>query len=240
MKLRFMDMIDLYIEAEKKRMAKEAEAFKRGILETFAFHLDRRFDRGAWSITDITDEDGKSFYRFLKQYEMTPSRTRKKIEVVNHFMHFAKKKGWIERRPWKNLPSRKRGDVHFSLDEKLRHVLIHYLETLSAAGFIPLRDRAMLMLLLGYRLGATEVSKIDLDDYDGAVVRVNSPFKWRERECRLSDVEKAALDAYIFEREKKLGSSYETALFVGVRKRRIDPKMVRETLAVYAGKAGEA
>ena len=240
MKLRFMDMINHYIEREKERLISLAEKEKRPVLEEFAFFLDRR-KNPVWRISDITEDDGKAYYASVTLTRLSTGKTREKggvytakrrMEVLNHFMSFAQKQGWIEKRPWEHLFERKKGG-RFKLKEVERVKLFNYLKEMKARDFFAMRDKAMLMIYLQQNLYMTEISRLNKADYTGKTLSVKSSCAWRERSIELSGNERQSLDEYLRERERKGEAPDEEALFIGHRRKRITFMMVKYTLETY-------
>jgi len=230
-KLRFFDMIALYIDEEKHKAARQIEVSKRGILEAFAFYLDKR--KGLWSITDITEEDGVGYYKHLKYREKGVRQTEKKIKVITHFMEYAVNQDWIEEKPWHHLFEKRGREGHFRIKEKERTKLLEYLKLWRPNEFFEKRDRAMLLLLLQYKLQKTEISRLNLSDYNGNSLKIQTPFQWRNREIKLNEIEIEAIDEYLNERKVRKEAPYEKALFIGYKRHRIAPGMVKQKLQVY-------
>ena len=236
--MRFYDMIDLYIKYEKLRFYHEVEILKRNVLEDFAYHLDE-VKEDLWKIEEITEEDGKSFYKYLLGEKPTLVSVGRSIQILNGFMAFAIKQGWIGKRPWKELyEHRNGGNGHFRLTKKERTALLQYLEIQRPVGLFDKRDQAFLMLLLEYRLRKTEVAELDSADYTGETIIIRSPFKWREREISLREKIKQALDSYLQERTVESIAQKEDALFIGRKKRRLSPGMVKKILETYLARTG--
>jgi len=252
-------MIESYIENEraKERALSEKKArSKRTVVEEFAFYLDRRFGsaqhrlNGVWKIIDITENDAKKYYKHLKYHETAARQTERKIQILNQFMEFAVQQGWIEKRPWRRLfKPKKGGEGHFRVSEKDRKKLLEYLKLSRPKEFFEMRDRAMLLILLGYRLMKTEVSRINTNDYTGKTacaelvlspvegqgrsIKITSEVKRRDRTIKLKSFETEAIDEYLVERRKRKETLDEKALFVGFQRRRIAPGMVKYITGLY-------
>ena len=233
MKIRFFDMIEEYIKKEKIRAAREVEVFKRGVLEDFASFMDMQ-KKDVWRIGDITEQNGHDFYNRLKYRSSRKNYTKERIRVVNHFMEFAKKEKWIDERPWTRLFKYEKGGTgHFRISEKDRKRLLLYLESWKPKKLFETRDRAMLMILLSYRLMRTEISGLNVDNYNGKLLEINTPFMWRKKEIKLKKTERSALDSYLAERKMRNEAPDEEALFIGLMRRRIAPDMLNQILKTY-------
>jgi len=226
MKLRFFDMAEIFITHEIERVMKEAEKYTRSTLEGFAEVVDKR--RGAkWSITEVTEDDGKAYYESLALKSRDDERI-KRLRTVSRFMNTALTEGWINKLPWRELYEHKKGgEGHFRVDEKVRLKLIKYLKEMNSGDFWDLRDRAMLLLLLTYRLQKTEVSNLDIIDYEGKIIRIRTSMQWRNREIEIDKSISEIIDSYLLKRRELKESLKEPALFIGLKRKRISPGMVK-------------
>jgi len=235
MKVRFYDMIDLFLTSEKERVIKEIERHTRSTLEGFAETMDKRKGAG-WKIGEVTETDGRAYYESLKAKSRDIERA-KRLRTLLHFMAFAKDEGWIEEIPWRGLFQQKRGgDGHFRISEKDRARLLKSLEKEEPSDFWGHRDRAMLLQLLTYRLRKTEVSGLDAIDYDGEKITVRTSMEWRNREIKIEGKVKEAIDSYLRKRRELDEAPEERALFIGFKRGRISPGMVNLILKEFAGR----
>lgn len=225
MKLRFFDMAEMFISHEKDRVRNETEKYTRSTLEGFAGVIDKR--KGAkWSIRDVTEADGKAYYESLAAKSRDGERMRR-LNTVSRFMVTALNEGWIKELPWKRLYEHKKGgEGHFRVSEKERERLVKYLKEMNPITFRDLRDRAMILLLLTYRLRKTEVSSLDLVDYDRRSITVRTSMEWRNRKIEIDKSVKEILDSYLLKREELKEAVNEKALFIGLKRKRISPGMV--------------
>ena len=229
-KLRFFDMINEYLSFELERMAHEIETKKRHILERFAFYLDKG-KRKPWKIDDITESDMRSYYNHLKQSEKGTGETVRKIHEINRFMDYAVKMGWLDKRPWKELyPGKKSTGEHLRISKNDRDTMLDNLKPWRPSEFFEKRNRALLLLILRHALRKTEISSLDLDDYDGASIKVTSPFEWRSKSIPLGEHEIEAIEEYLKDRRQRDEAPLENALFIGYKRGRIAPGMVKKIL----------
>ncbi|GEM_PF-3587326 len=237
MKVRFYDMIDLFLSSEKERVVKEIERHTRGTLEGFAETMDRVKGSG-WKIGEVTEADGRAYYESLKAKSRDIER-EKRLRTLLRFMAFAKSEGWIKELPWKGLFQQKRGgEGHFRVSEKDRVKLIKSLEKEEPSDFWRQRDRAMLLLLLTYRLRKTEISKLDAIDYDGERVAVRTSMEWRNRDIKLEGKVKEVIDSYLRKRRELDEAPEERGLFIGFKRGRISPGMVNLILKEFVRRGG--
>lgn len=224
MKLKFYDMAEIFISQEKERVMNDIERYTRTTLVGFAEIMDRR--KGAkWDITEVTEADGKAYYESLSKSREV--ERGKRLKVLSRFMTIALNERWINKLPWKKLYGHKKGgEGHFRVSEKERERLISYLKEMNPVNLWDLRDRAMLLLLLTYKLRKTEVSTLDLTDYDGRSITVRTSMQWRNREIEIDKSMKEILDSYLLKREELQEAPDVKALFIGFKRNRISPGMV--------------
>ncbi len=242
MKERISDKIHEYMNrmrVKEVHRAIEKINTKRRDLEEFAFFMDRRKGtKRPWELGEITEDDGRAYYRHLKEKDKS-SGVERKVKTVNSFLDFSVKRGWIERRPWGGLyEKREGGEGHFRVSEEERERLLKYLRSWEPGEFFGKRDRTLLILLLRYRLRNTEISGLDLVDYNGKQLEIRTPFRWRNRRIDLKDFEREALDGYLAMRRERKEAPDEPALFIGYKRGRFAPGMVKKILSDYLGKLG--
>jgi integrase/recombinase XerC len=105
-------------------------------------------------------------------------------------------------------------------------------------GLRNLRDRAILELLYGCGLRASEVCGLDLSSYDAHGSRLRVIGKGdRERLVPVGDPARAALDGWLSDGRPAVASA-STALLLSVRGRRLSPSDVRRALERRARIAG--
>ncbi len=242
MKERISDRIHEYMnQVRLKEIHRAIEKINTGRrdLEEFAFFMDRRKGtKRSWDLSEITEDDGRAYYRHLKEKDKS-SGVERKIKTVNSFLDFAVKTGCIERRPWGGLyEKRKGGEGHFRITDEERERLLNYLRSWKPGEFFQVRDRSLLILLLRYRLRKTEISGIDISDYDGKSLEIRTPFRWRNRKLNLKDFEREALDNYLAMRRERTEAPDEPALYIGYKRGRLAPGMVKKILADHLDRLG--
>jgi site-specific recombinase XerD len=242
MKERTADRIEKYMnELRVKEVHRAIEKInsKRRMLEEFAFFIDGRKGRRPWELGDLTEEDGRAYYRHLGEKDSS-SGVERKIKTVNSFLEFSVKRGWIERRPWGGLyEKRKGGEGHFRVTEQERERMLKYLHTWYPKDFFGKRDRALLMVFLEYRLRNTEISGLDTGDYQGKSLEIRTDFRWRNRKIELTDTEREALESYLLMRSERNESPEEPALFIGYKRGRLAPGMVKKIVEEYLERTKE-
>ncbi len=202
MKLRASDMIDRYIESEVERLTRTIMREKKGVLLSFAFFMDE-LKEDVWQLSDTTEEDARKYYKKLKDSRPDAVNRNRSVQILNHFMDYAAKQGWIKKRPWKEL-SRQRmaaGD-----EEKL----VELLRERYGKNAFELRDRAMTLLYLKHGVTTRELSTLSAGDYRDKAIRIR---RASCEEIKLADNDSYILDEYLMEREGE--GIKEEALFTG-------------------------
>lgn len=217
-------MAEKFIASEKDRVMKETETYTRSTLAGFAEVMDGR--KGAkWNIRDVTEADGRAYYDSLSKSR--DGERGKRLRTVLRFMGSAVNKGWINELPWRELYEHKKGGAgHFHVSEKERKRLMKYLTALNPADIWGFRDRAMILLLLTCKLKKSEVSNLDMTDYDGRRITIRSSMQWRNREIEIEESVRDSIDTYLVKRRELKEAVDEKALFVGLRRKRISPGMI--------------
>jgi site-specific recombinase XerD len=106
MEERISDRIEKYmnqvIVREVHRVI-ESTSTQRHDLEEFATFMERRKSAGRnWELTELTEEDGREYYRHVRSRGDIYGAERK-VKTIHSFLDFAISKGWIKRRPWGNI-----------------------------------------------------------------------------------------------------------------------------------------
>ena len=245
MRERFYDLMNEYLAHETTRIAAETEKRKRTVLEDFAFYLDQRkgmvrqaHHPATWKLAEISEEDMRAYYRQLRK-DKAP-RIEQRVQAINHFMDYAASRGWIGERPWGRLYERRKGGAgHFRIPPGDRRKLLGYLAGWKPREFFELRDRAVLLVLLGYKLRKSEISGLNRADYAGGKLSIKTPFAWRNREIELAPAQIEAIDNYLDERFRRNEALDDPALFIGYKRKRIAPGMVKIVAEAYLTKITE-
>lgn len=238
MKLRFMDMLEKYIEDAKAKAIRETERSKRFVLEDFGFFMDE-IKGTPWKLEEITEEDARAYFKRHKQQETSTGQAERRIQIVNHFMDYAAKRGWIKRRPWRTLAEEKKHAGYFKLSREENKRVLEYLKGFEPSEFFKKRDRAMLLILIGYSLWMSELSRLNVTDYNGKTLKITSVVKWRDALLRLKDYEAEALDDYLTMRRDRKEAEDEEALFIGLKRGRIAAGVIKNIIKFYLDKTKE-
>ncbi len=157
----------------------------------------------------------------------------RRVASVKAFTYWAHEKGWIERdiglqlmapKPQRSLPKTiKVNDMKVAFDS---------LESVISDSEDPLRlrDLAMVELLYSSGIRVSELTGLDLKDIDFErnTMRVTGKGN-RERVAPFGIPAQQALEKWI-EKRSDLVTATESALFIGRRGKRIDPRTVREVV----------
>ncbi len=181
-----------YLSVERGASHHTVAAYRRDLREYAAF-LE---ERGITSVEHVRRDDITAFIGSLRARGLAPSTVQRKVAAVRGFHTFLVRDGITENHPTARVPlPRKSGllpDV-ISIDDADR-----LLSQPFPDGPVGLRDRALLELLYGCGLRASEASGLDLAeiDADGGFVRVFGKGS-KERLVPLGSIGLTALDAYV-------------------------------------------
>ena len=157
----------------------------------------------------------------------------RRVASVKAFTYWAHEKGWIERdiglqlmapKPQRSLPKTiKVNDMKVAFDS-LESVISDTEDPLH------LRDLAMVELLYSSGIRVSELTGLDLKDIDFErnTIRVTGKGN-RERVAPFGIPAQKALESWIAKRSELVAAT-ESALFIGRRGKRIDPRTVREVV----------
>jgi integrase/recombinase XerD len=149
-----------YMSVERGSSANTISAYRRD-LTTYAAFLDAR---GVYVPSAVTRDDVTAFIEHLQASGLAPASVERKAAAVKSFHKFLVREGVTDNHPTASMPLPKKParlpDV-ISVQDAAR-----LLDLPWADGLIGLRDRAMLEMLYGCGLRASEISSLDLNDVD--------------------------------------------------------------------------
>lgn len=202
-------------------------------------------ERGVTSPAGVTRDDVAAFTAALQARRLAPSSIERKIAAVKSFHKFLVRDGVTGNHPTAGVPLPKKPerlpDV-ISIDDAERLLEQPFPE--GPAGY---RDRAMLEVLYGCGLRASEVVGLDVGDVapDEGFLRVFGKGA-KERVVPLAGAALAALEEYLLHGRPYLRGRKGTlrqdpgALFLSVRGRRLTRQVVFETVRRYGDRVGLA
>jgi integrase/recombinase XerD len=179
--------------------------------------------------------------RFLTSQEWRPSTRARKLAAVRSFYRHLVLSGRLERDPSARLAT-PRADA--GLPQALSVEEAERLLTRPPAGPLGLRDRALLEVLYGAGLRASEVLSLRLQDVDLEVGFVRTVGKGdKERVVPLGRQGTAAVQAYLERGRPQLGNPGGLKpgfLFLNARGRRLSRQGLHQLIKRYAREAGLA
>jgi len=157
----------------------------------------------------------------------------RKVASIKAFTYWAAKNGWIERDIGLDLQSPKpERKLPKTLEQSDVKVAFASLESAVSDSHdaISIRDLAIVELLYASGIRVSELAGLDLGDVDFERNTVKVMGKGsRERVAPFGIPAKRALEAWI-ENRVEFVANRESALFLGKRGKRIDPRTVREVV----------
>lgn len=226
-----------YLVSERRLAKLTCETYMRD-LHALAEHLARDARPLAAEQLDVRD-----LRRFLAEFgPLEPATLIRKTAALRSFYRFLVRRGLVEKNPASALktPKLRRKLPHFLAVEKAAEAV----EMPTQVGTEPrhIRDRAMLELLYGSGIRVSELVGLNVHDIDlreGSARVLGKGAK--ERIVPLGQKTREALAAYIAERSrlhaKKHAGQDGSALFLGIKGRRIGVRQVQHLVKAYGGLA---
>lgn len=199
-------------------------------LESLLAHINAM---GVNEFASLTSDHLRSWLANLQSKGAARSSVIRKVASIKAFTYWAAKNRWLERdigldlmapKPHRTLPK--------TLEKRDVKVAFDSLESVIAEGgdSLSLRDLAMVELLYASGIRVSELTGLNIADLDFErnMVRVTGKGN-RERVAPFGLPAAKALTKWLSIRGD-LAAKDETAVFVGKRGRRIDPRTVREVV----------
>jgi len=217
------------------------------LVRRLSAHTIKGYRRDLTCVADFCDAVDVTRWQALKAHHVRAFAARsyasglgarsiqRRLSGLRSFMHYLVREEQLEHNPAVDIPAPK---APRKLPNTLDIEQMGRLLEIPGDDATSLRDRAMLELL--YSSGLRLAELIDLDpadvDLDDAVVRVTG----KGGKTRLVPVGRKARTAIADWRRVRgeLARPEETALFVGVRGRRISPRSVQDRVRHWARQAG--
>lgn len=228
-----------YLTVERGASANTTSAYRRDLDAYADFLLDRR-------VTDpgtVTREDVVAFVGHLQASGLAPASVERKVAAVKSFHKFLVRDGVTENHPTASMPLPKKPQrlpdvVSIDAVEKL-------LEQPYPEGPVGMRDRAILEVLYGCGLRASEIVGLDLADLELAdgFVRVFGK-GGKERAVPVAGAALAALQDYLAHARRGLKAKGRAkrqdpdAVFLNVRGGRLTRQTVFAIVRAYGGRVG--
>jgi integrase/recombinase XerD len=210
-------------------------------LEEYARFLAE--ERGVPSLPDASREDVTAYVTSLRTRGLAPSTVERRVAAVKGLHKFLVREGVTENHPTARLPLPK---VPARLPDVVSIAGIdRLLEQPFPDGPVGLRDRAILELLYGCGLRASELTGLDVTDIDlpDGFVRVFGK-GGKERMVPVAGMAAHAIDAYLrhgrryLRPKSSLRGVDASAVFLNVRGGRISRQSVFAIVRTYGARVG--
>lgn len=234
------DFLD-YMAVERGASIHTIDAYRRDL----AAYADFLLERGRVSVADVTRDDVTAFIAHLRETGLAASSIERKVAAVKSFHKFVVREGITDNHPTAGLPLPKkptRLPDSVSVDDIER-----LLDQPFPEGPPGYRDRAMLEVLYGCGVRASELVGLDLGEAELAegYIRVFGKGS-KERVVPIAGAALSALDDYLLHGRPYLRSKSGVppqdpdAVFLSVRGRRLTRQAVFESVRRYGGRVGLA
>jgi len=224
------------LRAKRNRSIHTVSAYRSDLMQFYKYYLERHPDESEQRWDKVSVEDLTSFMEFLRDRGYSsPSRVRK-ASALRTFFWYLHTTGIIKENPAQNLveasPTRSKPK---RLDEEQVRKLLDAPDPSTPQG---LRDKAMLLLIYGAGLRASEVVSLNLDSFDPESRKLVVPVSGRI--VHLSEKTAGVIKKYIEEARPILTERREKveSLFVNVRGDRLTRQGLWTIFKRYAYKAG--
>lgn len=228
-----------YLTVERGASPNTTSAYRRD-LETYADFL---LDRAVTDPASITRDDVVAFVAFLQASGLAPASVERKVAAVKSFHKFLVRDGVTENHPTASMPLPKKPQrlpAVVSIEEVER-----LLEQPFPEGPVGLRDRAILEVLYGCGMRASEIVGLDLTDLElpDGFVRVFGK-GGKERVVPIAGAALAALQDYLAHARRVLKPKGRarrqdpSAVFVNVRGGRLTRQTIFAIVRAYGGRVG--
>lgn len=200
-------------------------------LDSLLLHINAL---GIVEFKDLTINHLRSWLANLQVRGAARSSITRRIASVKAFTYWAAKNNWIAEDIGGNLIAPKaHRTLPKTINEKEAKDALSSLESLAADLDTPmaLRDLAMVELLYASGIRVSELTGLDIKDLDFGrnTVRVMGKGA-RERVAPFGIPAAKALQRWLNRREELISEKSGSALFLGARGKRIDPRTVRQVV----------
>lgn len=232
-----LDGFSSYLHDEKRRSPSTVRAYRSDVRDL----LISAHTSGAHHIGDVTLPMIRQWLADVGDAGAEKSTLARKAASVRSFTRWCRQRGMIEKDPGERLTSPKiPRRVPTVLDQEQAETVMASAGTRSAeGGLIELRDLAIIELLYASAIRVGELCALDVAhlDFERRTARVVGKGN-KERMVPFGLPAARVLAAWIAVRAEFAHFVDPTALFVGVRGRRIDARMVRSVVRSLTSAAG--
>jgi integrase/recombinase XerD len=228
-----------YMTVERGASSNTTSAYRRD-LNTYADFL---LERGVTDVSAVTRDDVVAFVTFLQSSGFAPASVERKVAAVKSFHKFLVREGVTDNHPTASMPLPKK-------PKRLPNVVsIEQVERLLEQPFpegpVGLRDRAILEVLYGCGMRASEIVGLDLTDVElpEGFVRVFGK-GGKERAVPIAGAAAAALQDYldharrVLKPKGRVRRQDPAAVFVNVRGGRLTRQTIFAIVRSYGGRVG--
>ncbi|MDY6946357.1 MAG: tyrosine recombinase XerC [Pseudomonadota bacterium] len=216
----------------ERRMSPHTDSNYRRDLKRFTGHCERN---GIARWQDVDGQHVRTFAAAEHRQGSSPRSIQRRLSALRSFYNYLLRESVVKLNPAVDVQApkaKKRLPSTIDVDQMTRLLSFRTDEELSV------RDKAMMELFYSSGLRLSELVNLDLTDIDLAdrTVRVLG----KGSKTRVVPVGSHALEAitrWLHERTKLAGVG-NTALFVGVRGERINPRSVQKQVAAWARRQG--
>jgi integrase/recombinase XerC len=232
-----LDSFVVHLRDEKRRSPNTVRAYRVDVYELLFFAREA----GAAEPTDITLPMIRSWLADAGERGAAKSTLARKAASIRAFTRWCRQRGFITKDPGERLTSPKIPKrLPTILDQDQAGTVMASAATRSAeGGAVELRDLAIIELLYATGMRVAELCAIDLVDLDfeRRTVRVTGKGN-KERTVPFGVPAARVLVEWLRERPHFATVMDPAALFVGVRGRRIDARLVRTIVHDLTASAG--
>lgn len=188
-------------------------------------------------LLEVTAADVRAYLALMRNSEYSKATVARKLATLRSFYKYLVRTGEIEASPVSAVRSPRQ-------DKRLPKCLdIGQIEALMSAPdtgtLLGSRDRALLETLYAAGLRVSELVGLDIEDYEqlSETLRIRGKGK-KERLAPIGSKAVEAIDAYMRNRTRSLGTAQRGPLFVNKHGRRLSCRSVRRKLDRYLLAAG--
>ncbi|MCX6360954.1 MAG: tyrosine recombinase XerC [Armatimonadetes bacterium] len=231
------DVIDRYLQSLRsvRRSSEHTVTAYGADLAAFAQFAE---EGGACAAEQVTLALVRSYLARMTEADYAPATVARRLSALRSLYRWARRQGLLNADPTRSLRSPRQ---RRRLPGALRPAEVEAL--MAAPGPTPagLRDRAILELLYGSGLRASELVALDVGDVDRAAreVRVRMGKGGKQRIALFGEPAADALDRYLHEGRRHLVREPGPALFLNKLGARLSDRGVRRLFDRYAAAAGE-
>lgn len=216
-----------WLVSERRLAQRTVDAYQRDLASFFAFLLEHRAARPSIEmLAALRPVDFRGWLARRHMHELQATSTARALSAIRSFFRFLEREGALSGAAIATVRTPKLPHaVPKPLSPAEAKATIRAIATSAEPGWVKARDVAVLMLLYGLGLRISEALTLNRNAApfgDALLVRGKGG---KERLLPVLDVVREAVEAYLALCPFELGS--DDPLFVGVRGRRLNPRVVQ-------------